>query len=301
MSSPKSPEKFTGHESFTCRYGWFPKVYNAIDLNPFILKDDHQATIALGIGKNMVKSLQFWAEAAGVISNNRQNGHTVGQLGRYLLSENGKDPYLENTSSMWLIHWNITTKANLAAWNIVFGEALLSRFDKSTLESILLQRGDNVDKSLATSTVEQHASIFINSYFQEGRANDDSLWCPLQDLDLLRSTKTDNGRIQYFTKANLLSSLSEETFAIILIDYLRMKKSNTVDFNELLNGKFSPGLVLKLDEYHLRKIIEQTTSNRLKKALRFIDTADTQTITLDFDYIDSDLLLITPESAVLND
>lgn len=291
MNFINTPEKFTGHESFTCRYGWLPKVYKAINDNPYVLKDDYQATTTLGIGRNMVKSLQFWAESAGVIIYDRLNGHSAGDLGRYLLSDNGADPYLESTASIWLLHWNITTKANLAAWNTVFGESLISRFDKSVLENTLIQRGESVDKLLATSTIEQHSSIFLNSYYQDGQTSDDSLWCPLQDLDLIRASKNENGRLQYFINSNFLSSLTEDAFSIILIDYFKTRHLSTVDFSDLLNGKFSPGSVLKLDEYHLRKIIEQAANNQLKNALRFIDTADTQSVSLSFDLVDPKLMI----------
>ncbi|WP_250537655.1 MULTISPECIES: DUF4007 family protein [unclassified Caballeronia] len=37
-------ERFSGHESFVCRYGWLRKVFDAVNASPEILKKDAEAT-----------------------------------------------------------------------------------------------------------------------------------------------------------------------------------------------------------------------------------------------------------------
>ena len=54
---------FSGHESFACRYGWLPKLYEAVTDDPSLFSSDDRAILRLGIGRNMVKSLRFWGEA----------------------------------------------------------------------------------------------------------------------------------------------------------------------------------------------------------------------------------------------
>jgi hypothetical protein len=44
--------KFSGHETFTCRYAWLPKAFNALVENPSALEDDEEAMVKLGVGKN---------------------------------------------------------------------------------------------------------------------------------------------------------------------------------------------------------------------------------------------------------
>lgn len=87
--SQRREPRFSGHESFVCRYGWLPKLHSAIALNPLLLKDEAQATITLGIGRNMVKSVQFWAEAFGVVESSDKGGLQPGLLGRLLLADGG--------------------------------------------------------------------------------------------------------------------------------------------------------------------------------------------------------------------
>jgi hypothetical protein len=58
--------KFSGRETFPCRYTWLPKAYTALESNPNALADDEDAMISLGVGKNMVRAIRFWVQAAGV-------------------------------------------------------------------------------------------------------------------------------------------------------------------------------------------------------------------------------------------
>ncbi len=89
--------RFSGHESFVCRYGWLPKIFNAISADKNILRDEETAMNTLGIGRNMVKSLQFWAEATGVLKAATDGGHEPGPVGVKLFGRKGAwDPYLES-------------------------------------------------------------------------------------------------------------------------------------------------------------------------------------------------------------
>jgi hypothetical protein len=278
----RTSERFSGHESFVCRYGWLPKIHRAVQTQPTILKVEEDAMQILGIGRNMVKSLQFWAESSTVIESNGAGGHVSGQLGSLLLAESGLDPHLESLESLWLIHWRLSTKANMAAWNLVFGEANLVRFERSRLVSALADRCAKFSRALSLSTLEQHASILINSYLPSARSGDDTSWCPLQDLGGLKVSKTEDGRTIYSTDVGSPIGLTPRAFAISLVDYMtsRIKGDWTVDLHAVLKGEFSPGLVFRLDEYQLRDFIQACVDGVLKDALRFVDTADTQSLVL---------------------
>ncbi|MBU1223689.1 MAG: DUF4007 family protein [Gammaproteobacteria bacterium] len=282
MTNPhERAERFSGHESFICRYGWLPKVFRAVVSNPRVLRDEELAMTTLGIGRNMVKSLQFWAEATGVIIVDGTGMHVPGSVGSRLFAESGWDPYLESLESLWLIHWQLSTNAGLAAWNEVFGEGKLIRFDRQKLINALSQRGAKLARPLAPSTLEQHTSIFIQSYYQAERGTDDTSWCPLQDLGLIKATKTEDGRVLYNTDLATPVGLSLRVFGLALIDFLaRQDHSWTADFKSVLKGNYSPGIVFRLDEHQLRQLIESATAGPFHGALRFVDTADTQSIVL---------------------
>src|SRR5579875_2189747 len=49
--------RFSGHETFPCRYAWLPKAYQAINRDAKLLLDDENAMVELGVGKNMVHAI----------------------------------------------------------------------------------------------------------------------------------------------------------------------------------------------------------------------------------------------------
>lgn len=293
-------DRFSGHESFVCRYGWLPKAYQAVSTDPDLLRDEERAMHTLGIGRNMVRSIQFWCEATGVLVPTSGHGHRLGAIGRKLLDpSDGWDPHLESLESLWLLHWRLCTSAALAAWSIVFGDGRLMRFDRLRLIAALAERAEGAARPLAASTLEQHASIFLQTYYQPERNGDDTSWCPLQDLSLLRATKEEDGRIVFNTDLRAPVGLSLRVFAIALVEYVASGDggSSSVDFQSLLNGASSPGVVFRLDEHQLRTFVENLAQGALHGALRFVDTSDTQSVVLDRNRVDQLYLLMADQEA----
>jgi hypothetical protein len=292
--------RFSGHESFVCRYGWLSKVFRAVEKEPNLLRDEAQAINTLGIGRNMVKSLQFWAEASGVVRAAEDGGHEPGAVGSVLFSgPEAWDQYLESLESLWLIHWHLTVKGGLAAWREVFAESRLVRFDRKQLIEALARRGAGAARTLAASTLEQHASIFVQSYYQEERGTDDTSWSPLQDLALVKATKGEDGRTVFNTESRAPVGLTCRVFGIALSDFIAGTGEGefSMDFERLLKDVNSPGFVFRMDEHQLRMFIE-TMSDQLPGALRFVDTADTQSVVLNTKRIDPKFRLRQAEGAV---
>lgn len=281
-------DRFSGHESFICRYGWLPKIHNAIIKAPTLLHDEERAMETLGIGRNMVKSIQFWAEASGTLESNGADGHIPGPVGKILLGPSGWDRYLESLESLWLIHWYLTTQASLAAWNEVFGEGRLIRFDRPQLIIALTARGKGLARPLAPSTLEQHASIFVQSYFQEDRNTDDTSWCPLQDLGLIKATKGDQGRFMFNTESATPVGLTIRVFAMALVQFISRQgeRARSADFARILKGPYSPGMVFRMGEQQVRHFVDMLVGESMNGALRFIDTADTQSVVLSMEKLD---------------
>lgn len=291
--SDRLEDRFSGHESFVCRYGWLPKVYRAVLQDPAILRDELKAMHSLGIGRNMVRSIQFWGESAGIIQLGEMGGHEPGPLGRRLFGSNGWDHYLESLESLWLIHWWLVSNAKLGAWSEVFGDGRLRRFDRKALVDRLSVRGRDKARPLASSTLEQHASILMQSYLKDERSNDDTSWCPLQDLSLLMQTVTDDGRIAFNVSNRQPLGLTERAFAVCLLDYIRRRGADqsNLALADVSRGDFAPGTVLCLDELTVRRYLDELASGLLASSLRFNDTADTQTVVINLANAPDDLIL----------
>ncbi len=293
MGPINSQERYSGHESFVCRYGWLPKLYRAVLTDPGVLKDDDKATRTLGIGRNMVRSIQFWGESMGVVLSKQGGRHEPGPLGSLLLGKNGWDPFLENLESLWLLHWWLCARGNLAAWNLVFGDGGMSRFNKSQLVDALAVRGSHLSRSLVASTLEQHAGIFCQTYYQQNRSGDDTSWCPLQDLNLIRASRSEESVVQFLVTPQAPVGLSPRVFALALVDFLCRQPSETksVSLQECISGPLSPGVVFKLDEQLLRYFLETIECGVLSSCLRFVDTADTQSIVIDASLVPPEYML----------
>jgi len=90
--------KFSGHETFSCRASWPKKGYDfLLDNRSF---NDPDATAILGVGKNMVSSINYWLRAMALSIENEE----LTQFSHDLLSDDGYDPYLEDVGSIWLLH-----------------------------------------------------------------------------------------------------------------------------------------------------------------------------------------------------
>ena len=59
--------RISGHETFPCRYTWLPKAVRGVAKNPHLFADDDRAMVDLGVGKNMVRAIRYWAQATGVV------------------------------------------------------------------------------------------------------------------------------------------------------------------------------------------------------------------------------------------
>ena len=112
--------RISGHESFPCRYTWLPKAVRGLRENPDLFSEEADAMVALGVGKNMVRSIRFWSLASGMTRvAPKSRGLSLTKLGSLLLGERGLDPFLEDIRTLWLIHWNLATNMEnpLLAWD----------------------------------------------------------------------------------------------------------------------------------------------------------------------------------------
>jgi len=105
---------FSGHESFPCKTLWLKKGYDFVvqgkDFN------SPEAVIELGGGKNMVASIRFWLRVFGICENDQPTW-----LGNYFFNETGgKDKYLEDLATLWLLHFHLVFRAEATLYNWFF-------------------------------------------------------------------------------------------------------------------------------------------------------------------------------------
>ena len=121
--------RISGHESFPFRYTWLPKAVRTLVDKPDLFTDEDEAMVLLGVGKNMVRSIRFWSQAAGLSKAAGKTGkHKLTDVGTALLGKDGADPFLEDVQTLWCL---IST-GEVPEWPDIPDRALLSRLRKRT-------------------------------------------------------------------------------------------------------------------------------------------------------------------------
>ncbi len=124
---------FSGHETFPFRYTWLPKGVGRL-LNQPDLFTREDALVALGVGKNMVKSIRHWCTVTGVVERVDKGNAKPTDLGLRLFGDDGWDPYLEDPGTLWLLHWQLVREPIPAStWYLAFTRWNTDRFGRDEL------------------------------------------------------------------------------------------------------------------------------------------------------------------------
>ncbi|NWJ47096.1 MAG: DUF4007 family protein [Chloroflexi bacterium] len=261
--------RFSGHETFICRYTWLPKACSAIAENPSVLTNDEEAMVKLGVGKNMVNSIRFWVEVMGVaIPNRQQKVFNLTTFGRRVFSEDGFDPYLENIQTLWLLHWHLSSrKADpIFAWNFLLNRWPYPELSRSEVVTAFEREGKRLGYSHSSVTLAQHLDIFLRTYLpsQKRTAIEDSLDSPFVELALLRQSGQRRiglkGPLEdvYLFRREAKPELTKAVFEYCLDDYWNRwhQTERTLTFRDIAVAECSIGQVFKLPEDDLRTRLE---------------------------------------------
>src|SRR5882672_1068897 len=263
--------RVSGHESFPCRYTWLPKAVHGLQKNPKLFADEARAMVELGVGKNMVRSIRFWAQAAGIVTAVKNCEYHLTDFGVSLLGEYGHDPFLEDIRTLWLLHWNLATDIEnpLLAWDY-----LLNRWQEPELVSnavvrVLEKEAMKENEGISPVTLGQHFDIFLHSYVptrgRKGEVQEDNLDCPLVELEFVlkvgeREVDRMGGKREaiYAFRRDEKPEITPELFIYCLHDFWskRHGTESTLPFREVAHGHGSPGQIFKLPEEDIRDRLE---------------------------------------------
>lgn len=264
--------RYSGHGAFTCRYTWLPKAARELSAKPGLFSDDDDAMVRLGVGKNMVRAIRFWADSANVAkpADERGGGWLLTPFGEAILSPGGLDEYLEDVQTLWLIHWQLSTSLPdpVFAWNYLLNHWHKPSFTRSEALLAFEKEALREDKTLSPVTLEEHLAVFIRTYVSSRDSKkelvEESLDCPLVELALLQQigerVSADSAKTEaiYAFRIEDKPEISTELFTYCLDDYWRKRyaQEQTLSFNQMAVGEGSPGQVFKLPEHAVRERLE---------------------------------------------
>lgn len=268
---------FAGHETFVFRYGWLTKAVEAVQTDPESFSRE-DAIVRLGVGKNMVRSIRHWGLATGVLQEEPKSRGailSVSEFGQFLLAEEGLDRYLEDQATLWLLHWQlVSNRTRCSTWRWAFSALPSNEFTRATLQDALIDAAKRAgDKSPSESSVRRDVEVFVRTYvasrFSAGAVPEESLDCPLVELELLEES---NGLVRFVRGPK--DTLPDEVFAFAVADFWQSTAPNreTLSFSDLSYGMGAPGSAFKLDENSLVERLERLEAVT-DGALVYADTA----------------------------
>ena len=304
MNTPHLPlpdkinASFSGHETFPFRYTWLKKGVDAVREKPTIFADD-DATITLGVGKNMVRSIHHWCQVAQLIkgagrATNHRREFVLADLGDSIFADDGFDPYLEDVATLWLIHWQLATNTNRATtWFWAFSIFGQNEFRKDTFISELINWSEKSTRNrISENSIKRDIDCFLRTYvpsrLTKTTTMEDTFDCPLVELNLISDSPDGNA---YRFHRGPKPSLPTEIFAAAFSEFwdAYFSENNTLTFANIAYSPRSPGRTFQLDEDTLVEYLDRL-ENLTDGALRYDETAGVKQVYRDRKIASTELL-----------
>jgi hypothetical protein len=256
---------FSGHESFSCKALWLKKGYDfVVNKNNF---NNPDAVIKLGVGKNMVSSIRYWLRVFGICENDMPT-----KLGDYLFNDNsGKDKYMEDLATIWILHFNLVFSKDASLYNMFFCGLQRERtqFEREQIQTYIKLKVAEAGKqnNYNVNTVKKDISVLLQNYClpRNPQSNEDfsSL---LIELDLIRQSS--DGKSYYFN-VDGKRKVSKEIFLYGLLKLKQVEGDNTIAFETIQENV---GLVFCMQDFETIEMLKKL-SNEYRQYFTYSDVA----------------------------
>jgi hypothetical protein len=251
-------QAFARHETFHPRYGWLQKSFVAAREDPEVFAAP-DATIRLGVGKNMVNAIRYWGLAFKVLEEAPNPGRPrlprikPSPFGEALLGETGWDPYLEDAGSLWLLHWWLLRPTSLApAWWVAFNAFVPAQFSDAQLAGRVAELVVAAGwPAVMDSSIKKDIDCILRMYAagRHGRRGfDDVLDCPFRELGLIEGAAGEarSWRFAFGEK----QTLPDPIVAHACLDYAARtsQRAASISIARLAADSGGPGCAFKLTE-----------------------------------------------------
>jgi hypothetical protein len=263
--------KLNQHGNYAPRIHWFKRGFDAISQNPSIFSDP-EVFIRFGVTKSMVDSMRQW-----LLSFNLAVSHdgilTPTPFAVQIFSdESGLDPYLEDLTTLGLLHWKLLSPPAPPAWYWFFNCFTHIRFRR---EEALLQLSHWANRTMMRVTDRAIAAdwnTFLKMYSNDGTVLklEQEREHIFRDLNLL-SCRPDwqnkpefefNAGSGYFKTGKVLRP---ELIGYAALDFVqRQGIYPTYRLSDLAYQPGSPGRAFRLGESDLGELLGQLNHPELK-------------------------------------
>jgi len=253
----KTKTKFSGHDKFDCKIDWITKGLKAYNENSELFTQSIEESIKqLGLGINMIKSLNHWMKVLGLIEDK-----SLTLLGKMILE---RDSYLESIDTLWLLHWNLVKQRdNATLYNLFFNLYYPNKFTKEEIVNRIMIWLDERQIKLSSNTIKSDMDVFIRMY----RSSDKSEMSLslFSDLQVIMSLSHDS----YLLNINGVEEISDEVFLYILMDYIEFKyqkRIESISIDDIQRGVLSIQKSLCMSEnslYMKIRALDKLTNSKI--------------------------------------
>lgn len=253
---------FGRHETFHMRFGWLSKGYRSWCEAPELFEQE-DATVVLGVGKNMVSSIRYWLEAAQIVQSSAATGVVPTDIGsRVFAKESGWDPYLEDDATLWLVHWLIASNPRDATtfyW--FFNRFYKPEFSAAELLSAVSEFAkEQIKNKVAATTLKHDISALLRMYAPSDDAKgqiEERLDSPLSILGLLRRSPDGKFYTSHFKERR---RLPVAVFAYAVMELFEHMQNTQLPIETLVHASqqiATPGSVFRLSEEGVVQKLEE--------------------------------------------
>ncbi|MCA0984297.1 DUF4007 family protein [Halobacillus yeomjeoni] len=226
---------FGQHQSFYLRDRWINRIFKNIpsDDRFFYRKDAFEK---VGLGKNMVKSLRFWALATNLVEEktkeDRKKGHFITEFADFI---NEYDPYIQFTDTLALLHYYVVSRVEPATTWYWFFNLYNETF--TTKEKVLEDLKDWVllEKEIKVSenSLKRDVDCLIKFYTagQDTQDPEEVNQSPLHSLGLL---EVKQNKVKKMYKES--KDVGYSALMYVLLNYANENGTNDLLVDEILNN-----------------------------------------------------------------
>ena len=217
---------FSGHESFACKSHWLKRGYDFVMAEKDFNDDD--AVVYLGVGKNMVASIRFWLKAVGLLKDDQ-----LEDIAGYLFNDdNGKDPYLEDIGTLWLLHFMLVNTEYATIYKTAFVDYHRQRniIEKGKLQNYIKHtcfEGTSYKNLYNDNTVKRDIGVMLHNYCSKSNANLEDSNCLLAPLNLISEADKETYVFNYDTRSDVPSLIF--LYAILV----KFEGLNSISFEDI--------------------------------------------------------------------
>jgi len=255
---------FSGHDTFPCRQFWPKKGYDFINAGKSF--SDESAVLDLGVGKNMVSAIRYWMRAMDLLTSEDQ----LTQLATNLLDDAGWDPYLEDETSLWLLHYHLIKKGMASSYSFIFNEVRKEKieFSKEAYIGFLKRKAEQTGTfQVNPKTALEDFGVLTKMYIRPSSNTKEDIFTGLfTELELINETGKKGTEI-YAVENKSRDQLPEELLLYIILD--NEENGTSVSVSKIENDPNNIGSVLAISRTGIANKLES-----IAKAYPFVVYSD---------------------------